>query len=49
MSTEKNKATFRKIIEEGFNKGNLNVADECLTHRNRETQWNLKFLGGLLR
>jgi steroid delta-isomerase-like uncharacterized protein len=30
MSTEQNKATFRRIITEAFNKGNLSVADECL-------------------
>ena len=29
MSTEKNKAIMRRIVEEAFNKGNLAVVDEC--------------------
>jgi len=30
MSTEENKATLRRIIEEAFNKGNLAVTDELI-------------------
>ena len=31
MSTEENKAIVRRAIEEGFNKGNLGIADEIFT------------------
>ena len=31
MSTESNKAAVRRIFEEGFNKGNLSVADEVIS------------------
>src|ERR1700694_3642656 len=31
MSTEQNKATIRKWVEEGWNKGNLALADEVYT------------------
>jgi len=31
VSTEDNKAIYRRFIEEGFNKGNLNVLDEVLS------------------
>lgn len=31
MSEEKNKLVFRQMIEEGFNKGNLDVLDEICT------------------
>ncbi len=31
MSTEQNKEIFRRVIEEGFNKGNLQALDECFT------------------
>ena len=30
MSTEENKALARRVLEEMFNKGNLDVADELL-------------------
>ena len=30
MSVEENKAIFRRIVEEGFNKGNLAIVDELV-------------------
>ena len=29
MSAEQNKAVFRRVIEEGFNKGNMQALDDC--------------------
>jgi steroid delta-isomerase-like uncharacterized protein len=31
MTTEQNKATFRRMVEEVFNKGNIGLVDELLT------------------
>ncbi len=29
MSAEQNKDVFRRVIEEGFNKGNLDALNDC--------------------
>ena len=41
MSTESNKAVFRTVIEEGFNKGNLDALDECFPPTYTEHQFDL--------
>ena len=38
MSEEQNKQTFRRVIEEGFNQGNLSALDELFTANFREHQ-----------
>ena len=41
MSTEQNKEIFRRVIEEGFNKGNLQALDECFTPQVIEHQFDM--------
>lgn len=41
MSAEQNKAAFRRMIEEGFNQGNLHALDECFPARYIEHQFDL--------
>jgi predicted ester cyclase len=41
MSGEQNKAIFRRVIEEGFNSGNLQALDECFPERYTEHQFDL--------
>ncbi len=41
MSTEQNKAVFRRVIEEGFNQGNLAALDECFAPAYTEHQFDL--------
>ncbi len=41
MSAEHNKEVFRKVIEEGFNKGNMSALDECFPPAYIEHQFDL--------
>ena len=41
MSTEQNIATFRRVIEEGFNKGNMDALDNCFAPSYLEHQFDL--------
>jgi len=41
MSTDQNKAVFRQVIEEGFNKGNLDTLDDCFSPSYIEHQFDL--------
>ena len=41
MTTEQNIATFRRVIEEGFNKGNLDALDDCFAPDYLEHQFDL--------
>jgi len=41
MSEEQNIATFRRVIEEGFNKGNVDALDDCFTLGYVEHQFDL--------
>jgi predicted ester cyclase len=41
MSAEKNKDVFRRVIEEGFNRGNLDALDECFPPTYTEHQFDL--------
>lgn len=41
MSAEQNIATFRRVIEEGFNKGNVAALDECFPPTYTEHQSDL--------
>lgn len=41
MSTEQNKETFRRVIEEGFNKGNMDALDDCFAPTYTEHQFDL--------
>ena len=41
MSAEQNKEVFRRVIEEGFSKGNLDALDECFPPTFTEHQFEL--------
>ena len=41
MSIEQNINTLRRVIEEGFNKGNMNALDECFAPSYKEHQFDL--------
>lgn len=41
MSAEENKAVFRRVIEEGLNKGDLAVLDDCFPPQYIEHQFGL--------
>ena len=41
MSAEQNIAIFRRVIEEGFNKGNMDVLDDCFAPTYLEHQFDL--------
>ena len=41
MSSEQNQAVFRRVIEEGFNRGNLHALDDCFPPRYIEHQFDL--------
>ena len=41
MSAEQNLAVFRRVIEEGFNRGNLDVLDDCFPPSYAEHQFDL--------
>ncbi len=41
MPAGQNAATFRRVIEEGFNKGNLDALDDCFAPGYREHQFDL--------
>lgn len=41
MSGEQNKAVFRRVIEEGFNNGNLDALDACFAPTYIEHQFDL--------
>jgi len=41
MSREQNREVFRRVIEEGFNKGNLQALDDCFPPRYIEHQFEL--------
>ena len=41
MSAEQNIATFRRVIEEGFNQGNMAALDDCFTPTYTEHQFDL--------
>lgn len=41
MSAEQNKEVFRRVIEEGFNKGNMDALDECFHPAYIEHQFDL--------
>ena len=41
MSTEHNVAVFRRVIEEGFNKGNVDALDDCFPPSFIEHQFDL--------
>ena len=41
MSAEQNKEIFRRVIEEGFNKGNLDALNECFPPTYTEHQFDL--------
>jgi predicted ester cyclase len=41
MSIEQNINTFRRVIEEGFNKGNTDALDECFAPAYKEHQFDL--------
>lgn len=41
MSTQQNIATFCQVIEEGFNKGNMNALDDCFAPGYLEHQFDL--------
>jgi predicted ester cyclase len=41
MSTEQNKEVFRRVIEEGFDQGNLDALDDCFAPAYAEHQFDL--------
>ena len=41
MSAEQNKQVFRRVIEEGFDKGNLDALDDCFSPTYTEHQFDL--------
>ncbi|MEP7137122.1 MAG: ester cyclase [Chloroflexota bacterium] len=41
MSVEQNIITMRRVIEEGFNKGNLKALDDCFAPTYKEHQFDL--------
>lgn len=41
MSVEQNIATFRRVIEEGFNQGNMAALDDCFAPGYQEHQFDL--------
>jgi predicted ester cyclase len=41
MSADQNRAIFRRVIEEGFDKGNLEALDECFPPHFTEHQFDL--------
>ena len=41
MAGERNLAVFRTVIEEGFNRGNLDALDDCFPARYTEHQFDL--------
>jgi predicted ester cyclase len=41
MSAEQNKAVFRRVIEEGFNQGNLDALNDCFPSAYTEHQFDL--------
>lgn len=41
MAGEQNKEVFRRVIEEGFNKGNVQALDECFSPSYIEHQFDL--------
>jgi len=41
VSREQNIATFRRVIEEGFNRGNVAALDDCFTPTYTEHQFDL--------
>lgn len=41
MPAEQNMATFRRVIEEGFNQGNMAALDDCFTPTYIEHQFDL--------
>ncbi len=41
MSREQNREVFRRVIEEGFNRGNLHALDDCFPSRYIEHQFDL--------
>jgi hypothetical protein len=41
VSGEQNKEVFRRVIEEGFSKGNLRALDDCFPPRYIEHQFDL--------
>jgi predicted ester cyclase len=41
MSEEQNRVVFRRVIEEGFNQGNLHALDDCFSARYIEHQFDL--------
>ena len=41
MSEEQNKEVFRRVIEEGFSKGNLQALDDCFPSQYIEHQFDL--------
>ena len=41
MSAERNQEVFRKVIEEGFNQGNMAALDECFPPTYTEHQFDL--------
>ncbi len=41
MSAEQNKMVFRRVVEEGFNKGNLAALDDCFSPHYIEHQFDL--------
>ncbi len=41
VSGEQSKAVFRRVIEEGFNKGDMRVLDDCFPPRYVEHQFDL--------
>jgi predicted ester cyclase len=41
MSVEQNKEVFRRVIEEGFNRGNLDALNECFPPTYAEHQFDL--------
>ncbi len=47
MSTEQNITTMRRVIEEGFNKGNLDALDDCFAAGYQENQFDLAEHPGL--
>lgn len=48
MDTRANAEVFRRVIEEGFDRGNLEILDECFSSTLKEHQYGLgSSLGGL--
>ena len=41
MSGEQNKDVFRRVVEEGFNKGNLDALNDCFPPTYAEHQFDL--------